>query len=85
VPVANSSDSVALNFAYLSPQAVVATGAPQIAQLQLNVSGNSVYDGTGLSATNADLTFILDPSASTINIDGQSVHRMTVETVNSPN
>jgi hypothetical protein len=50
----------------------------------LSVVGTSVYDGTTLSATNADATFYLDPAATTVNIDGQIVRRTTVETVNNP-
>jgi hypothetical protein len=84
VPTQNSSDAVALGFADLLPVGT-ALGVPSLAQVSLNVSGISVYDGTPLSQSNGDLTFYLDPSASTINIDGQSVHRMTVETVNNPN
>jgi len=80
----NISDAVALNFADLTPLGSP-LGTPQLAQVALNVSGVSVYDGSTLSQTNGDLTFYLDPTAGTINIDGQSVHRMTVETVNNPN
>lgn len=80
----NTSDAVTLNFADLTPLGSP-LGTPQLAQVALNVSGVSVYDGSTLSQTNGDLTFYLDPTAGTINIDGQSVHRMTVETVNNPN
>jgi hypothetical protein len=51
------------------------------ASVGLNVSGTSVYDGSTLSNTSADVTFYLDPTASLVNIDGQQVRRATVETV----
>jgi hypothetical protein len=50
----------------------------------VSVSGTSVYDGSSLSALNADVTFFIDPTASIVNIDGQSVFRTTVETINNP-
>ncbi|CAN2242089.1 hypothetical protein [Candidatus Planktophila versatilis] len=82
-PTSNVSDPVALGLSYLS-----GIGAPisttLLATVSLSVSGTAVYDGTTLSATNADATFYLDPTALTVNIDGQSVRRTTVETVNNP-
>ena len=57
-------------------QGVVATAA-------INTSGLSIYDGTDLSASSADVTFYID-STRQINIDGQGVGRTTVETVNNP-
>jgi hypothetical protein len=38
-----------------------------------------------LSAKSADVTFFLDPSQQSINVDGANVGRTTVETVNNPN
>jgi len=54
------------------------------ASASLSISGTSIYDGSNLSPTSADLTFYLDPTATLVNIDGQSVGRTTVETVNNP-
>ena len=54
------------------------------AAVSLNLTGTSIYDGSDLSPTNADVTFYLDPAATTVNIDGQSIGRTTVETVNNP-
>jgi hypothetical protein len=53
------------------------------ANVNLNVSGVSMYDGTPLSPTSADVTFYLDSSATIVNINGQTVRRATVETVNN--
>ena len=82
-PTSNVSDSVVLGLSYLT-----GIGTPistsLLATATLSVSGTAVYDGTTLSATNADATFYLDPTAATVNIDGQSVRRTTVETVNNP-
>ena len=82
-PTSNVSDSVVLGLSYLT-----GIGTPistsLLATATLSVSGTAVYDGTTLSATNADATFYLDPAAATVNIDGQTVRRTTVETVNNP-
>ena len=82
-PTSNVSDPVVLGLSYLT-----GIGAPisttLLATVSLSVSGTAIYDGTTLSATNADATFYLDPTAATVNIDGQSVRRTTVETVNNP-
>ena len=43
-----------------------------------------MYDGSVLGPDNVDVTFFIDPSASTVNIDGQSVFRTTVETIDNP-
>jgi hypothetical protein len=48
------------------------------------VSGTSIYDGSVLSANNADVTFFIDPAKTAVNIDGQQVFRTTVETINNP-
>jgi hypothetical protein len=53
------------------------------ANVNLNVSGVSMYDGTPLSATSADVTFYLDSTATLVNLNGQVVRRATVETVNN--
>ena len=52
-----------------------------LASATVNVSGTSVYDGSTLSGTSGDITFYIDPAATTVNIDGQLVRRTTVETV----
>ena len=48
------------------------------------MSGTSIYDGSVLSANNADVTFFIDPAKTTVNIDGQQVFRTTVETIDNP-
>jgi hypothetical protein len=82
-PETNISDPIALGLSYLS-----GIGSPIsttiVAASALSVSGTAVYDGTVLSATNADATFYIDPAATTININGQTVRRTTVETVDNP-
>ena len=55
-----------------------------LASAAVSVSGTSIYDGSVLSANNADVTFFIDPSAQTVNIDGQLVRRTTVETIDNP-
>ncbi|MEI7931197.1 MAG: hypothetical protein WCH97_06745, partial [Actinomycetes bacterium] len=62
-------------------QPIVGTLAANIA---VGISGTSVYDGTPLTTTSADVTFYLDPTATVVNIDGAQVRRATVETVNNP-
>ena len=83
VPVANTSDATALALTYLTGdgQPIVGTLAASIA---VGISGTSVYDGTPLTTTSADVTFYLDPTATVVNIDGAQVRRATVETVNNP-
>jgi len=83
VPVANTSDATALALTYLTGdgQPIVGTLAANIA---VGISGTSVYDGTPLTTTSADVTFYLDPTATVVNIDGAQVRRATVETVNNP-
>lgn len=83
VPTANISDPVTLGLSYLTGIGTPIS-APLLATASLSISGTAVYDGTTLSPTNADATFYLDPTAATVNIDGQSVRRTTVETVNNP-
>ena len=79
----NISDSTALLLTYLT-----GTGTPisstLLASAAVSVSGTSIYDGSVLSANNADVTFFIDPSAATVNINGQLVHRTTVETIDNP-
>ena len=83
VPVSNISDSTALVLTYLT-----GTGAPisgmLLASSAVSVSGTSIYDGSVLSVNNADVTFFIDPARTAVNIDGQTVFRTTVETVNNP-
>ena len=78
----SSSDPVALKFTYLNGDGAPIVGT-MAAAVALNTSGLSVYDGTELSTSSADVTFYVD-SARLINIDGQGVGRTTVETVNNP-
>ncbi|MEJ6607525.1 MAG: hypothetical protein QNL07_06340 [Candidatus Planktophila sp.] len=82
-PDSNISDPIALGLSYLTGIGG-AISTPIIASSSLSVSGTAVYDGSILSNTNADATFYLDPAAVTVNIDGQSVRRTTVETVDNP-
>ena len=77
------SDSVALKLTYLNGDGAPIAGA-MVATASINTSGLSVYDGTDLSPSSADVTFYLD-STRQVNIDGQIVGRTTVETVNNPN
>jgi hypothetical protein len=83
VPSTNISDSTALLLTYLTATGNVISGT-LLANAAVSVSGTSIYDGSVLSPNNADVTFFIDPSASTVNIDGQLVHRTTVETIDNP-
>lgn len=81
VPQGNiSTDGGALSLSYLTGVGGGVSGA-LLASATVNVSGTSVYDGSTLSGTSGDVTFYLDPAATTVNIDGQQVRRTTVETV----
>ena len=82
-PVSNLSDIAQLGLSYLTGIGNYITGN-MIASAVINVSGTSVYDGSSLSQSNSDVMFYLDPTATTVNIDGQSVRRTTVETVDNP-
>jgi hypothetical protein len=82
-PTTNIADPVVLGLSYLTGIGTPIS-TPLLATASLSVSGTAVYDGTTLSATNSDATFYLDPTAATVNIDGQLVRRTTVETVNNP-
>lgn len=79
----STSDSVALKLTYLNGDGAPIAGA-MVATAAINTSGLSIYDGTDLSASSADVTFYID-STRQVNIDGQGVGRTTVETVNNPN
>jgi hypothetical protein len=82
-PISNIGDLTALQFTYLNDIGQpISTSA--VANVALQVSGTSVYNGAPLSAQNADITFFLDPTTAVVNIDGQSVRRTTVETVDNP-
>lgn len=83
-PVSNISDPTALLLSYLTGTGTPISGT-LLASAALSVSGTSVYDGSVLNVNNGDVTFYLDPSATTINIDGQQVRRTTVETIDNPN
>ena len=84
VPQSNITDAQALGLIYLTSQGQPIVGT-LAANAFLNVSGTSVYDGTQLSSTSADVTFYLDSTSTLVNIDGAQVRRATVETVNNPN
>jgi hypothetical protein len=83
IPTTNISDSTALLLSYLTGTGNTISGT-LLASAAVSVSGTSIYDGSVLSANNADVTFFIDPTAATINIDGQLVHRTTVETIDNP-
>lgn len=80
---ASSSDAAALGLTYLTGPGDLISGVMSAA-ISLSTSGTSIYDGSILSANSADVTFYLDPTATLINIDGASVGRTTVESVNNP-
>lgn len=82
-PVSNISDSTALLLSYLTGTGSTISGT-LLASAAVSVSGTSIYDGSVLSATNADVTFFIDPAKTTVNIDGQLVRRTTVETIDNP-
>lgn len=79
----SSSDPTYLQLASLNGDGGVITGN-LAAAVSMSIAGTSVYDGSDLSPTAADVTFYLDPTATLVNIDGQAVGRTTVETVNNP-
>jgi hypothetical protein len=79
----SSSDAAALGLSYLTGPGDLISGVMSAA-ISLATSGTSIYDGSVLSANSADITFYLDPAATLINIDGASVGRTTVESVNNP-
>ena len=82
-PTTNISDSTALLLSYLTGTGTPISGT-LLASAAVSVSGTSIYDGSVLSVNNADVTFFIDPSATTVNINGQLVHRTTVETIDNP-
>lgn len=82
-PTSNITDSTSLGLTYLTGEGQPIAGT-LAASAAINTSGVSVYDGSALSSTNADVTFYIDPSATQVNINGESVRRATVETVNNP-
>jgi len=83
VPISNVGDPTALGLTYLTGEGQPIAGA-MAANVGMNVSGTSVYDGSALSNISADVMFYLDPTATLVNIDGQQVRRATVETVANP-
>ena len=78
----NTSDVVALRLVYLTGDGQAIAGS-LAASASILVSGTSVYDGSTLTPQNADVTYYLDPTATSVNINGQLVGRATVETVNN--
>lgn len=82
-PTSNISDSTALLLSYLTGTGNTISGT-LLASAAVSVSGTSIYDGSVLSANNADVTFFIDPAKTTVNIDGQQVFRTTVETIDNP-
>ena len=84
VPVdANTTTNPELGLTYLTGDGRVLSGIMDAAA-SVSTAGTSIYDGSDLTANNADVTFYLDPSGLNVNIDGQYVGRTTVETVNNP-
>jgi hypothetical protein len=83
VPVANTSDVNQLRLGYQTGIGA-AVSSTLLANATIAVSGTSVYDGSTLSANSGDVTFYLDPSGATVNVNAQDVRRTTVETVNNP-
>ena len=79
----SSSDATALGLSYLTGPGDLISGVLSAA-ISLSTSGTSIYDGSILSANSADVTFYIDPTSTLINIDGASVGRTTVESVNNP-
>ena len=79
----SSSDPAVLGLGYLTGDGGLISGAMSAA-ISLSTAGTSVYDGSNLGPNSADITFYLDPTQSSVNIDGQSVGRVTVEAVNNP-
>lgn len=79
----SSSDPAVLGLGYLSGDGGIISGLINAA-ISLSTAGTSVYDGSNLSPNSADITFYLDPTQLTVNIDGQTVGRVTVEAVNNP-
>jgi len=79
----NTSDPAVLGLGYLTGSGEVISGT-MTAAVNLSVQGTSVYDGSVLSPTSADVTFFLDPTTQQVNIDGANVGRTTVESVNNP-
>jgi hypothetical protein len=83
-PTSNITEPTELGLTYLTGYGQPITGT-MAANVNLNVSGVSMYDGTPLSTTSADVTFYLDSTATLVNLNGQVVRRATVETVNNAN
>jgi len=83
VPISNVGDPTVLGLTYLTGEGQPIAGA-MAANVGMNVSGTSVYDGSSLTNISADVMFYLDPTATLVNIDGQQVRRATVETVANP-
>jgi hypothetical protein len=83
VPTSNVTEPSLLGLTYLTGDGPPISST-LAANVNVNVSGVSVYDGSSLSPTNADVMFYIDPTALQVNINGESVRRATVETVNNP-
>jgi hypothetical protein len=83
-PTQNVGDQTELALTYLTSDGAPLNGT-LAASVNVNISGVSVYDGTPLSSTSADVMFYLDPTATQVNLNGQLVRRATVETVNNAN
>jgi hypothetical protein len=80
---ANSTANPELGLSYLTGDGQLLSGIMDAAA-SISTAGTSIYDGSDLTADNADVTFYLDPTGLNVNIDGQIVGRTTVETVNNP-
>lgn len=83
VPNENTSDVNQLRLGYQTGIGA-AVSSTLLANATIAVSGTSVYDGSTLTANSGDVTFYLDPSGATVNVNAQDVRRTTVETVNNP-
>lgn len=80
-PSSNFGDATSLSLTYLSGIGELLSGSI-VANVSISVNGTSIYDGTPLTTTSADVTFYLDPARTSVNLNGQDVRRATVETVN---
>ena len=83
VPASNTSDVNQLRLGYQTGIGA-AVSSTLLANATIAVSGTSIYDGSTLTSNSGDVTFYLDPSGATVNVNAQDVRRTTVETVNNP-
>jgi hypothetical protein len=79
----STNNPAILGLGYLTGDGQTLSGVMN-AEVSISTSGTSLYDGSQLTANAADVTYYLDPSKSMVNIDGQTIGRITVESVNNP-